>query len=299
MKKLPYTILLLLFSLQGFTQINNLTDLLDVSKLTIQEMVSELQYTWEILPPTTDETEKGYITEHYNFAYNKNATKQILRRNYTMILRTDQTIYTTNFIFSDKALLDRIVTNLKYNGYELKGTQGKQSMYEDGNNIIYVDTNFKNVNGVIVYNIGVVIGNKNNVAIPSSKTETKVPKKQDNGQTAQNTKTKKEVLKFCDDLDAWYYIVEIEGENIVFKSYPSKTNTYHKNNDVNEVIKGKIRNGLITIERPKNCEDCGLNYENERFKIKNNILYEVNYEGGYNEYFICENLKQEVIKTNK
>lgn len=147
-------------------------------------MVSELQYTWEILPPTTDETEKGYITERYNFAYNKNATKQILRRNYTMILRTDQTICTTTFIFSDKALLNRIVTNLKYNGYELKGTQGKQSMYEDGNNIIYVDTNFKNVNGVIVYNIGVVIGNKNRVVIPSSKTETKVSKKQDNGQTA-------------------------------------------------------------------------------------------------------------------
>lgn len=184
MKKVPYTILLLLFSLQGFTQINNLTDLLDVSKLTIQEMVSELQYTWETQQPEQITTEKGYVTERYKFIYKQENNKQILQRSCRMELETTITFCITNFIFSDKALLDRIVTNLKYNGYELKGTQGKQSMYEDGNNIITVDTNFKNVNGVIVYNIGVVIGNKNRVVIPSSKTETKVPKKQDNGQTA-------------------------------------------------------------------------------------------------------------------
>lgn len=183
MKKVPYTILLFLFSLQGFTQINNLTDLLDVSKLTLQEMVSELQYTWELLPPKTDNSEKGYLIERYRFSFNKENAKQILQRSNRMEIKSMQILQLTNLIFSDKILLDRIVTNLKYYGFQLKGTQGKQSMYEDGNNIIYVDTNFKNVNGVIVYNIGVVIGNKNNVFNPKVKAEKNETKKQDNVQS--------------------------------------------------------------------------------------------------------------------
>lgn len=184
MKKVPYTILLFLFSLQGFTQINNLTDLLDVSKLTLQEMVSELQYSWELLPPKTDNSEKGYLIERYRFSFNKENTKQILQRSNRMEIKSMQTLQLTNFIFSNKELLDRIITSLKYKGYQLKGTQGKQSMYEDGNNTFYVDTNFKNVNGVIVYNIGVVIGNKNNVFNPNVKAEKKETKKQDNVQAA-------------------------------------------------------------------------------------------------------------------
>ena len=187
MKKVPYTILLFLISLQGFTQINNLTDLLDVSKLTLQEMVSELQYTWETQQPEQIITEKGFVTERYKFIYKQENAKQILQRSCRMELQTTLTFCITNFIFSDKTLLDRIVTNLKYNGYELKGTQGKQSMYEDGNNIITVDTNFKNVNGVIVYNIGVVIGSKNSNVNPDIKTETKAPKKEDRGETALKT----------------------------------------------------------------------------------------------------------------
>lgn len=273
MKKVPYTILLFLISLQGFTQINNLTDLLDVSKLTLQEMVSELQYTWETQQPEQITTEKGFVTERYKFIYKQENAKQILQRSCRIELQTTLTFCITNFIFSDKALLDRIVKNLKYNGYELKGTQGKQSMYEDGNNVITVDTNFKNVKGVIVYNIGVVIGSKNSNVNPNIKPETKAPKK--------------EIIKFCEEFDAWYYIVEIEGENIVFKSYPTLTNTYHKNKGINEIFKGKIKNGIITIERPKNCSDCGVGFEKGKFKIENDILYDANNEGGYNEYFKC------------
>ena len=150
----------MLLTLQSYSQINNFSDLIEVSNLSLQEMISEMQYTWQVLNPEQDTSEKEFVTERYKFAYNKNNTKQIVQRSCRMELATSLTACITNFIFIDTVLLNRIIKNLEYNGYELKGKQGSQSMYEDGNNMIMIDTNFKNVNGVMVYNIGVVIGNK-------------------------------------------------------------------------------------------------------------------------------------------
>lgn len=157
-KKMLLALMGMLLTLQSYSQINNFSDLMEVSNLSLQEMVSEMQYTWQVLNPEQDTSEKGFVTERYKFAYNKNNTKQIVQRSCRMELATSLTGCITNFICSDVVLLNRIIKNLEYNGYELKGKQGNQSMYEDGNNIIMIDTNFKNVNGVKVYNISVVLG---------------------------------------------------------------------------------------------------------------------------------------------
>ena len=98
----------------------------------------------------------------------------------------------------------------------------------------------------------------------------------------------KNLMKFCEESDSWYYTAEINGNQIVLKSYPTKSNTAHKNKGVSEIIHGRYTDGKITIERPKNCEDCWEDYETGRFKIENDILYEENNEGGYNEYHQCE-----------
>lgn len=103
--------------------------------------------------------------------------------------------------------------------------------------------------------------------------------------------------KFCDGL-AWYYVVNIENDNIIFESYPDTKNEYHKNKTKPvEVIKGKIIGDIIKIPRPENCEDCGDEYETGRFKYKNGILYDANIEGGYNEYYDCTENEKKSTKS--
>lgn len=120
--------------------INNLKDLLAISELTLKDMVLELQYTWKVHPPQEDFSEKGYITERYIFSYNRNAKKQILKKCGRMDLSTRRSIWLTNFQSNDLELLNRIIKNLPYQGFELKNKQKSNSMYEDGNRIIIIQT---------------------------------------------------------------------------------------------------------------------------------------------------------------
>jgi hypothetical protein len=131
--------------------INNLKDLLTVSELSLKEMVAVLQYTWDIKPPVQDTSEKGYVTERYIFTYDKNGKKQILKRCGRMDMNTGRTLWLTNFISDDLDLLNKITTNLKYQGFELTGKQNSQYMYEDGNRMVMIK------NGKKVYEINVVL----------------------------------------------------------------------------------------------------------------------------------------------
>ncbi|MEL1242784.1 hypothetical protein AAEO56_00810 [Flavobacterium sp. DGU11] len=133
------------------TSINNLKDLLVVSELSLKDMVSSLQYTWDVQPPVQDTSEKGYVTERYIFAYDKNGKKQILKRCGRMDMNTGRTLWLTNFISDDLDLLNKITTNLKYQGFELTGKQNSQYMYEDGNRMVMIKKGKK------VYEINVVL----------------------------------------------------------------------------------------------------------------------------------------------
>ena len=123
------------------SQINNLTDLLEISKLSLLGLTKKLQYTWEIKQPISDNSEKEYLKETYTFAYtkkNENEHSQLLRRNIQAYYSSGKRIELTNFITNDMVLLSRIIKNLPYQGFELKGKLKNQTMYEDGNRLITI-----------------------------------------------------------------------------------------------------------------------------------------------------------------
>jgi hypothetical protein len=87
--------------------------------------------------------------------------------------------------------------------------------------------------------------------------------------------------KFCDSSELWYYTVSINANKIIINSYPGKMNTSYKNkNKVIETIVGIIKDGVIVTKNPSE-------YLTNRFKYENGILYEINNEGGTNDYKEC------------
>ncbi|MCL9768886.1 energy transducer TonB [Flavobacterium sp. HXWNR69] len=141
MKKIIFTLVFLICGMTNCnSQINNLKDLLEISELNVEEMVSELQGIWKLNNPEQDTSEKGFITERYIFSYNRDNKKQVLKKCGRMDLLSSQTMWLTNFISNDKELLNRITKNLVYQGFELKGRLKSNSMYEDGNRIVTIQT---------------------------------------------------------------------------------------------------------------------------------------------------------------
>lgn len=141
MKKIIFTLVFLICGMTNCnSQINNLKDLLEISELNVEEMVSELQGIWKLNNPEQDTSEKGFITERYIFSYNRNNKNQVLKKCGRMDLLSSQTMWLTNFISNDKELLNRITKNLVYQGFELKVKSKSNSMYEDGNRIVTIQT---------------------------------------------------------------------------------------------------------------------------------------------------------------
>lgn len=88
--------------------------------------------------------------------------------------------------------------------------------------------------------------------------------------------------KFCDEGEYWYYLVTISDSSITLISYPGTKNDHFKNKSqalykINGHIEG---NKIITNDPPE--------YRAPRFKYENGVLYELNNEGGYNDYRVCE-----------
>lgn len=141
MKKIILTIALILYFGNANSQINNLSDLLQVSSLSVYGLTENLQYTWEILKPTEKYSEDGKkITGTYPFTYKKNnGQNQIIFRYVTMFTHSNsENIELTKFVCNDLELLKRILKNLPYKGFELKGKQDGASLYEDGNHMITI-----------------------------------------------------------------------------------------------------------------------------------------------------------------
>ena len=203
MKRLLITIVIIIFStIKGNSQINNLKDLLEISELNVNQMVSELQYTWKLQPPIQDTSEKGFVTERYTFTYNRDNKKQVLKKCGKMDLNTQQKFWLTNFISDDKDLLNRITQNLTYQGFVLKGKPTTNSMYEDGNRIVTIQTKSDNDYPLPknCYSIIIIINKKNNSGILSGNPERKtiVPKKTNPLDNISNSKNNanKEISQF-------------------------------------------------------------------------------------------------------
>jgi hypothetical protein len=75
------------------------------------------------------------------------------------------------------------------------------------------------------------------------------------------------------DGEAWDYVVTINKGNITLKLYPSVKNSYYKDKTkAKAVVTGKIKDGKI------------ITTSDREYKYENNNLYEMNNEGGWNEY---------------
>lgn len=203
MKRLLITIVFIIFStVKGNSQINNLKDLLEISELNVKQMVSELQYSWELQPPVQDASEKGFVTERYTFTYNRDNKKQILKKCGKMDLNSQQKFWLTNFISDDKDLLNKITQNLTYQGFVLKGKPTTNSMYEDGNRIVTIQTKSDNDYPLPknCYSIIVIINKKNNSSLLSGSTKRKtiVPEKTNPLDNISNSKNNanKEIAQF-------------------------------------------------------------------------------------------------------
>lgn len=165
MKRIIFTSILALFiTVKGTSQINNLKDLLGISELNVEETFEELQNTWKLNPPIQDTSEKGFITERHTFSFNLDNKKQVLKKCGRMDLETNKTIWLTNFISNDKDLLSRITKNLTYQGFELNGKLKSNSMYEDGNRIVTIQTESDNDYKLPIgcYSINVIVNKKIN-----------------------------------------------------------------------------------------------------------------------------------------
>ena len=154
----------MLITVKGTSQINNLKELLEISELNVEETVEELQNTWKLNPPIQDTSEKGFVTERHTFSFNLDNKKQVLKKCGRMDLETSQTMWLTNFVSNDKDLLGRITKNLTFQGFELKGKLKSNSMYEDGNRIVTIQTESDNDYKLPIgcYSINVIVNKKIN-----------------------------------------------------------------------------------------------------------------------------------------
>ncbi|MFE3849211.1 hypothetical protein ACFX5D_14675 [Flavobacterium sp. LB3P45] len=142
MKKILLTIAITLYFGNANSQINNLSDLLQVSELSVFGLTENLQHTWEISKPFEGYSkDKKKIINRYTYSYFKDKRNQILHRNITVGLETDYRSEITEFVCNDLELQKLILKNLPYQGFELKEKKGDKSVYEDGNRKVTIDSN--------------------------------------------------------------------------------------------------------------------------------------------------------------
>lgn len=233
MKKIIFALVFLICGITNCnSQINNLKDLLEISELTVEEMVSELQGIWKLNTPEQDTSEKGFITERYIFSYNRENKKQVLKKCGKMDLLSNQTMWLTNFISDDKELLNRITKNLVYQGFELKVKSKSNSMYEDGNRIVTIQTesddNYKLPNGC--YSIIVIVDKRINGGYIKSNKENQNTKNKTSNKALNNisnsSNSVKEKINLVKNLSELILISKTSSSEIY-----SKLNSNWKNID--------------------------------------------------------------------
>jgi hypothetical protein len=134
MKKLFLILTLFYFSTSN-GQINNLKDLLHVAELPMDSLIQELQYNgWSVEQPSeTYSKDNSTVTGKYPFIYSTNNKKQTLQRVIVMHTSSGYKRARTILICNDKTLLNSIIKNLSYQGFELKQSKPHYTVYHDGN----------------------------------------------------------------------------------------------------------------------------------------------------------------------
>lgn len=134
MKKSFLILTLFYFSISN-AQINNLKDLLHVAELPIAPLIEKLQYDgWSVEPPSESYSkDRSIVTGKYPFVYSINNKKQTLQRVIVMHTSSGYKRARTILICNDKALLNSIIKNLPYEGFELKQNKPHYIVYHDGN----------------------------------------------------------------------------------------------------------------------------------------------------------------------
>lgn len=143
MKKIILALFILSFG-TAKSQINNLSDLLEVSDLSVYGLTENLQNIWEISRPTETFSKNGKsIIGRYTYTYSESGKKQVLQRIITTAVDYDYKSERTDFICNDKEILNRIIKNLPSRGFEIKNKEPHKTIYHDGNNMIGItDENY-------------------------------------------------------------------------------------------------------------------------------------------------------------
>jgi len=135
MKRLIFSILtIILFSINGNAQINNLSDFLTISEMSEYELVQNLQDKWEIGQPYQKFLDDNKIAKEYiTFKYNRNNRNQTLIRVITGVIGTGEKQYSTELISNETELFKRIKNNLINWGFTLYYKGVYFNVYSDGN----------------------------------------------------------------------------------------------------------------------------------------------------------------------
>jgi len=143
MKKHLILILLstVFFVQKSNSQVNNLTEFLDLSELPEFVLTKYLEVNWELHQPT-ETIENGRAISTHTFTYNDNQKKQVLKRIINMDLGTAYKIRSTTFISDDLSFLDRIEKSLSTKEFFEVGNEDGKKLYEDGNRMLFIERDF-------------------------------------------------------------------------------------------------------------------------------------------------------------
>ncbi|MBC7440088.1 MAG: hypothetical protein H7250_08910 [Flavobacterium sp.] len=149
MKRIIFTTLLvLLFLVKGNAQINNFDNLVEISKLNVEQMQSELENTWKLKLPIRTVTENNSETKHYIFEFNNGYKKQIIRKSGRFQYEKNKTFWLTDFQFNDEELLNTIKKNLLEKGFELVTDEKNRCVYENAKMAMAIIIRTKNSDNV-------------------------------------------------------------------------------------------------------------------------------------------------------
>ena len=135
MKKFLFTLALSSILYTAKAQINNLNDLIEVSELSAYGLTSKLQYDWKISQPT-EQINGKVVIGRYTYSYPQK--KQILQRVIKQDYNTNIKIESTSLVCNDSSLLENILQNLTYKGFDKKTEQENLTLFDDGNILISV-----------------------------------------------------------------------------------------------------------------------------------------------------------------
>lgn len=138
MKKIVFIFLLVPFF--SFSQVNNLSDLLVVSKASIYDLIEYLQYNWELKRPV-QVINSSFISEEHEYVLNDEKRMQILKRFIRTDRENDIQVSSTIFISNERTLLDRITNSLPYKEFQLESDNNEgEKKYNDGNYTLVVQS---------------------------------------------------------------------------------------------------------------------------------------------------------------